>query len=368
MVLPPGISAFARSWSTWIHCSSQVASANLLMRSCVTSIQSLTPISVPTAALSSSNPLNIRMASIRVRVQSFISGTLSGTASSASVTARTSATRDAGRRLQQRRLAAGKGDDRHFGHDEIDRPRRGQRQVALGDDLGFALRGVLHGDDHALGAADEVHGAAHARHHLAGDHPVGEMTAGIDLQAAKHGDVDMAAADQAERHRAVEGGRARQRTDRLAAGIGQQRMRHALFGDGTGADQPVLGLEEDVQPFGHVVRDQRRNADAEIDEIAGSKLLRHAPGDDGLCIHGSPVRDEVIDQGAGRHDMVGRDDADRNDVFGGDDDGVGRHRHHRIEIARRQGVGEVAGIIGQECVHQREIGAQRGLQQDTPCR
>jgi hypothetical protein len=27
MVLPPGSSFFARSWSTWIHCSSQVASA-----------------------------------------------------------------------------------------------------------------------------------------------------------------------------------------------------------------------------------------------------------------------------------------------------------------------------------------------------
>src|SRR5436190_5083102 len=61
MVLPPGISALARSWLTWIHCSSQVASANLLMRSCVTSIQSLTPTSVPTAAFSSSNPLNIRI-------------------------------------------------------------------------------------------------------------------------------------------------------------------------------------------------------------------------------------------------------------------------------------------------------------------
>src|SRR5436190_20457681 len=61
MVLPPGISALARSWSTWIHCSSQVASANLLMRSCVTSIQSLMPTSAPTAAFSSANPLNSRM-------------------------------------------------------------------------------------------------------------------------------------------------------------------------------------------------------------------------------------------------------------------------------------------------------------------
>src|SRR6476646_2622766 len=61
MVVPPGSSCLARSWSTWIHCSSQVASANRLIRSCETSIQSLTPISVPTADLISLKSLNIRM-------------------------------------------------------------------------------------------------------------------------------------------------------------------------------------------------------------------------------------------------------------------------------------------------------------------
>src|SRR5712671_5027611 len=60
MVVPPGNSFFARSWSTWIHCSSQVASANWLIRSCETSIQSLAPISVPTADLNSLKSLNIR--------------------------------------------------------------------------------------------------------------------------------------------------------------------------------------------------------------------------------------------------------------------------------------------------------------------
>src|SRR5579871_1588199 len=61
IVLPPGNSDFARSWSTWIHCSSQVAAANLSMRSWVISNHSLTPTSVPTADLISSNPLNIRI-------------------------------------------------------------------------------------------------------------------------------------------------------------------------------------------------------------------------------------------------------------------------------------------------------------------
>src|SRR3977135_2339318 len=61
IVVPPGNSFFARSWSTWIHCSSQVASAKRLIRSCETSIQSLAPISGPTAELISLKSLNIRM-------------------------------------------------------------------------------------------------------------------------------------------------------------------------------------------------------------------------------------------------------------------------------------------------------------------
>ena len=77
-------------------------------------------------------------------------------------------------------------------------------RVHFCDDLGFPFRGVLHGDDDALGAAHQVHRAAHSRHHLAGDHPVGEVSCGVDLKAAEDGHVDMAAADQSERHRAVE--------------------------------------------------------------------------------------------------------------------------------------------------------------------
>jgi hypothetical protein len=61
--------------------------------------------------------------------------------------------------------------------------------------------------------------------------------------------------------------------------------------------------------------------------------------------------------------MVGRDHSDRNDMFGGDDHRVGGHRHDRIEVAGREGIGEVAGIVGKKCMYQREIGAQRGLQQ-----
>lgn len=60
--------------------------------------------------------------------------------------------------------------------------------------LGAAVLGrVFHGDDDVLGAGDEVHRPAHARHHLARHHPVGEVAVLVDLQAAEHGGVDMAA-------------------------------------------------------------------------------------------------------------------------------------------------------------------------------
>src|SRR3954449_9340612 len=61
MVPPNGVS-FARSGSTWIHWKSSVASANALMRSWVTSCQSLTPSSSPILDLSSSGPVMVSMA------------------------------------------------------------------------------------------------------------------------------------------------------------------------------------------------------------------------------------------------------------------------------------------------------------------
>src|SRR4029078_6290204 len=119
MVVPPGSSFFARSWSTWIHCSSQVASANWLIRSCETSIQSLTPISVPTADLISLKSLKIRMMvawsdfHFRDRVGDgelrFCHGHDFGDA-------------DTRRRFQQDRLAVGEHDDSHVSHDHAHRP------------------------------------------------------------------------------------------------------------------------------------------------------------------------------------------------------------------------------------------------------
>src|SRR5262245_39231187 len=77
----------------------------------------------------------------------------------------------------------------------------------------------------------------------------------------------------------------------------------------------------------------------------------------------SPVCDEVIDQRRGGRDVVGRDDADRNDVVRRHDGGVRGHGHDRVEVARGQRVGEVAQIVGEKRMDEREIRAQRRLEQ-----
>src|SRR5215210_2480013 len=59
IVVPNGLSVFARSTSTWIHWWSPETSANLSMSSWVTSRQSLGPIVWPTSALSSSIPFTV---------------------------------------------------------------------------------------------------------------------------------------------------------------------------------------------------------------------------------------------------------------------------------------------------------------------
>ena len=184
-------------------------------------------------------------------LQSAISGTFFAITSSASVAAITWATEIPGpvsskvARPSWNAITASSVTTRSTGRSRRDRQR------AFLHDLRLALGGVLHRHDDPLGAGHQVHGAAHARHHLAGDHPVGEMPRLIDLQAAEHREVEMAAADQAERHGAVERAGAGQRGDRPAARVGQRRMRHAFLGRRAGADQPVLGLEEHLHACGH---------------------------------------------------------------------------------------------------------------------
>src|SRR4029453_16125720 len=126
---------------------------------------------------------------------------------------------------------------------------------------------------------------------------------------------------------------------------------------------PVLRLEEDVDALWNEVSDEGWDADAQVDQHAIPQFAGDALGDDGLRVHGSALHNEIVDQGSGRDDVVGRDNADWYDIVGRDEDRVSRHGHQRVEVPSREGVGEIAKVVAEERVHEREVGPQRGLKQ-----
>jgi hypothetical protein len=108
--------------------------------------------------------------------------------------------RHLGRKLDKRHAAAVAvdGEDAKIGDHHVDHAGAGERQRAAMQELGVVLGRVLHHHDDFLDAADQVHRAAHALNHLAGDHPVGEVAVLGHLHGSQDGNVDMAAADHGE--------------------------------------------------------------------------------------------------------------------------------------------------------------------------
>jgi hypothetical protein len=152
---------------------------------------------------------------------------------------------------------------------------------------------MLHGNNDALGPCHQVHGAAHAGDHFAGDHPVGEVALFIDLQAAKHGEIQVASANEAKGHRAVKSARARESGDRPPARVGKGWVRQSLLRHGAGSNEAIFRLEEDIHAGRDEVGHERWDADAEIDKHAGMKLQGDAPRDQALWVHrnqGLPTR------------------------------------------------------------------------------
>ena len=141
--------------------------------------------------------------------------------------------------------------------------------------LALALGAMDHGHDHASGAGDQVHRPAHAGHELSGDHPVGQPSLRIDLQAAQHGQVEVPAANQAEGEGAVEAGCARDGRDEAAAGVHEVRVLHARHRPRAHARKAVLGLEEDGDARGQEGGDLRGQADAQVHQ--GTRAESPAP-------------------------------------------------------------------------------------------
>ena len=88
------------------------------------------------------------------------------------------------------------------------------------------------------------------------------------LHRAENGHVTVSAANHGERLVRREEGGARQRRDRLLTGVDEVGVELSARGEGANSQHPVLRLQLDVDAVGHVVRDERRKADAQVDVVA----------------------------------------------------------------------------------------------------
>ena len=141
------------------------------------------------------------------------------------------------------RPVGGDGDPGHFGGDGVDDADAGEGKRAAVQDLGAAVfGGVLHGDDDAAGAGDEVHGAAHAFDHFAGDHPVGEVAGCVDFHGAEDAEVDVAAADHGEGFGGGEEGGAGEDGDGFFAGVDEVGVFFAFERVGADAEHAVFAI------------------------------------------------------------------------------------------------------------------------------
>jgi len=169
-------------------------------------------------------------------------------------------------------------EDAHLRDDQVDAPDCREGQRAASKDLRLALLRVLHGDDDAFGADDEIHRAAHAGHDLSRDDPVREVARLVDLESAEDGRVHMATPDESEGHRGVDEGAAQLDSCRTAAGVHDV----SWFGrvGGPCGDHADLGLEDDAHVGGQVVGDERRQPDAEVHEVPVAQLPCNTAGDE----------------------------------------------------------------------------------------
>src|SRR5512139_1806401 len=125
----------------------------------------------------------------------------------------------AGPGFQECCAAVRKCNHRHLAYQQVDRPHGRERQRAFIHDFRLPLGRVLHRNDYTFCPRYQVHCSAHPWHHFAGDHPIREHSSCIDLERSEHSHVHVAAADEAERHRAVKCTRPGNRGDWSSARI-----------------------------------------------------------------------------------------------------------------------------------------------------
>ena len=154
--------------------------------------------------------------------------------------------------------------------------RRRERQPV--DQLGGPIfRRMVLQHDQATGAGGQIHRAAHPGDEAAGDGPVGQVAVAGDLQPSKNRQVDVPAADHAERQRRVEHAGAGERGDRLLAGVDEASVDLVLVRVGAHAEQAVLRLQRHVGRRVDVVRHLGRHPDPQVDDLPGHHLGGGAP-------------------------------------------------------------------------------------------
>ncbi len=109
--------------------------------------------------------------------------------------------------------------------------------------------------------------------------PVGEVARSRDLEGAEHAEIEMAAADHAERVGVMEVGAAGEERHRLLAGVDQVFVLLARGRARADAEHAVLAVQDDLAALGQVVGDERRQPDAEVHVGALGNVARHARGD-----------------------------------------------------------------------------------------
>src|SRR5882672_2797547 len=72
--------------------------------------------------------------------------------------------------------------------------------------------------------------------------------------------------------------------------------------------------------------------------------------------------DDPVDEDAGRRHQLRVDGAERRDLADLDDAELGRHRHGRVEVARRLAIGEVAPAVGAVRLEESDVALQRRLE------
>jgi hypothetical protein len=160
--------------------------------------------------------------------------------------------------------------DAEVGDQSVHHAHARQGQRALGQDLEvfgavLLLGHMLHQHDDALDASHQVHRAAHALDHLAGDHPVGQVAVLADLHGTQDGQVDLAAADHGKAVVAAKDAAALDGGHRLLAGVDQVGVDFVLGGERADAQHAVLGLQPHLLVGGHKIGHQRGNAYPEVD-------------------------------------------------------------------------------------------------------